>query len=255
MSTSSFGAEAIFGDLISDGIAGLQSALSQYGGSGINNFDDALAGLKAAGTAAVNVVGPAIDIMSGGDPKVKNITLRVWQMNSQLAGLSGGAAQATREVLGASLADTAAISGEGGTQAAWAMAVSIVRNMLSQYNEAYRLAKSYKVSAAGQAAARAAGTPKAAPVVSSGGGGGLAKTFAAASIAKAPASAPALEVVAVASPWRRAGAPVAGGVVGLLLGGTVGFRLGAQVGMLLGGPLGAVIGAGIGYQISKQINP
>jgi hypothetical protein len=230
MSTSSFGAEAIFGDLISDGIAGLQGAATQYGGSNINNPGGAIAALQSAGAAAVKVVGPAIDALSGGDPQVAQVTQGVWQKNGFLAGINAG---------------------DSATQSDLTSAVSIVQWMASQYAVGSRLAKSLKASPAAQVAARNAGAPKVVKAAAVKAAPTGATTSAVSPAAPAPTS-----VVPVPGPFdMKTVAPITGGVFGLVLGGAVGFKLSAQIGMLLGGPLGAVIGAGIGYQISKQINP
>ena len=226
---SLFGAEAIFGDLVSDGIAGLQSAVTQYGGGNITNPGGAIAALQAAGAAAVKVVGPAIDTLSGGDPQTSRVTQGVWQQNGILAGINNG---------------------DSATQSDLTGAVGIVRGMASQYTVGARLAASLKASPAAQAAARAAGQPKAAKTAV------VRSASASAAAAPAPTAIPSDHAPVLIQNDLQRIAPVAGGVLGLILGGTVGFRLGAQVGLILGGPIGGVIGAGIGYLITKpQFTP
>ena len=225
---STFGADAVFGDLISDGLAGLQSALSQYGSASVTNFGGAITALQAAGSAAVEVVGPAIDILSAGDAKVKAITQRVWQTNTQLSGLTGG---------------------DGALQSDWAYAVSTVRNMMSQYGEAYRLAKSYKVPALGQAAARAAGAPKIAA--------GAPKIAAKKAVSTALAAVPTVAITPTKSPTLGEDAntmgAILGAVVGLTLGGAIGWSAGAKAGLVIGGPLGGAAGALAGYFLTQQL--
>ena len=239
---STFGADAIFGDVISDGLAGLQSALSQYGGAGITNPGGAIAGLQAAGTAAVKVVGPAIDILGGGDGKVKAITQGVWQTNARLAGLGGGGSAA-----GSQLTDVADDGSGGGlamrssnAQSDLAAAVSAVQSMLSQYSVAYRLAKSYKVSAAGQAAARAAGAPRPLAIARK------AVPAATAPLTLAPTVSPGLGADA------NAVGAILGAVLGLTLGGAIGWSAGAKAGLAIGGPLGGATGALVGYLLTQQ---
>ena len=232
---STFGADAVFGDLISDGLAGLQSALSQYGSASVTNFGGAITALQAAGSAAVEVVGPAIDILSAGDAKVKAITQRVWQTNTQLSGLTGG---------------------DGALQSDWAYAVSTVRNMMSQYGEAYRLAKSYKVPALGQAAARAAGAPKiaaGAPKIAA----GAPKIAAKKAVSTALAAVPTVAITPTKSPTLGEDAntmgAILGAVVGLTLGGAIGWSAGAKAGLVIGGPLGGAAGALAGYFLTQQL--
>ena len=70
------------------GIATLRNALTRFSGEG--GFSPppptvAVSGLKAAGTAAVNAVGPVIDALSGGNPDVMKLTHSAWDQNRQLA--------------------------------------------------------------------------------------------------------------------------------------------------------------------------
>jgi len=80
-------------DVVGAGIATLEGKAAQLSGGG--GFTPppppaAVAGLKAAGTAAVNTVGPAIDALSGNDPAVMKMTQQVWQLNrDQLAAVDG----------------------------------------------------------------------------------------------------------------------------------------------------------------------
>lgn len=112
-------------DVVNAGIAAFQGKAMQLGGSG--GFSPpppniAVAGLKAAGTAAVNTVGPAIDTLSGNDPAVMKLTQQVWQLNrDQLAAVDG------REGIGQADVDKAK---------------GIVDQMLFDYKQAANLASS-----------------------------------------------------------------------------------------------------------------
>lgn len=115
-------------DVVGPGIAALQAAVAQYGGPGITNPSGAVAGLQAAGNAAVGVVGPAIDAMSGGSPDIMKMTQWAWQQNGKLATVnSSGAA----------------------TQADVDAAKAIVGQMITFYQQASRLAASLPTSASG----------------------------------------------------------------------------------------------------------
>jgi len=76
-------------DVIGPGIAALQAAFAQYRSPRITNPNKAVADLQAAGNAAVSVVGPAIDALSGGSPDVMKRTQLVWQKNGELANITG----------------------------------------------------------------------------------------------------------------------------------------------------------------------
>jgi hypothetical protein len=106
-------------DAVGSGIATLQNAVAQYGGAGRANPGDAVAGLKAAGQAAVKTLGPAIDALSGNSPNVMNSTQLAWQQNSALASLN---------------------SGPTGTQSDVDAAKAIVNQMISYYQQAATLA-------------------------------------------------------------------------------------------------------------------
>ena len=75
-------------DVIGPGIKALQTAVAQVSGEGgftLPRPFNAVISLQAAGTAAVNAVGPAIDALSGNNPDVMRLTQGVWQQNKQLA--------------------------------------------------------------------------------------------------------------------------------------------------------------------------
>jgi hypothetical protein len=108
-------------DAVGPGIAALQSAIAQYGGAGRANPGDAVAGLQAAGQAAVKTLGPDIDAMSGNSPNVMNSTQLAWQQNSALAALN---------------------SGPTGTQSDVDAAKAIVNQMITYYQQAASLAAS-----------------------------------------------------------------------------------------------------------------
>lgn len=108
-------------DVVGPGIAALEAAVAQYGGAGITNPGGAVAGLQAAGSAAVGAVGPAIDALSGGNPDVMKMTQWAWQQNGKLAAVdSSGAA----------------------TQSDVDAAKAIAAQMLTYYQQASRLAAS-----------------------------------------------------------------------------------------------------------------
>jgi hypothetical protein len=67
---------------IGAGISALSAAASQ---DAPGNFRGAVvSAMKAAGTAAVTQVGPAIDALSGSDPAVMQLTHRAWELNDRL---------------------------------------------------------------------------------------------------------------------------------------------------------------------------
>lgn len=237
---SIFGADAIFGDVVSDGLASIQSALSQYGGTGTDpgvGFGVAIRGLQAAGNAAVAVVGPGIDAFSGSDPKAMIQTHRVWARNGDLANVP---------------------STDSATRDNWQSAVTILSDMANQYGVANRYAKSLK-KAKPKSAYVAGTTP---PVTSA--------VAYVAPVAAAPAAPAAPTVVVVQPPAATAlatlpgGVPLdttttvalgAGGVLGLVLGGAVGLRAGAHVGLYVGGPVGALFGAAAAWALVRVLNP
>ena len=98
-----------------------------------------------AGTAVVSTVGPAIDALSGNDPKVMRATQLVWLQNSKLAGVD------SRAGIGRADVDTAK---------------GIVNEMIFAYKAASNLAASLAPKAAGPVPASRPGgstTPPAAP--------------------------------------------------------------------------------------------
>jgi hypothetical protein len=113
-------------DAIGPGIAALQAAVAQYGGPGITNPSGAVAGLQAAGNAAVGAVGPAIDAMSGGSPDIMKMTQWAWQQNGKLAAVN---------------------SSGSATQADVDAAKAIIGQMITFYQQASKLAASLPTSA------------------------------------------------------------------------------------------------------------
>ena len=126
-------------DVVNAGIAAFQGkAMQLVGGGGFSPPPPniAVAGLKAAGTAAVNAVGPAIDALSGNNPDVMRMTQQVWQLNrDRLAAVDG------REGIG---------------QADVNMAKGVVDQMIFTYKQAANLASSLapKTAADGTATSR-----------------------------------------------------------------------------------------------------
>jgi hypothetical protein len=191
-----------FGADVASGIIALQQAVAQYGGPGIDNPSGAVQGLQAAGNIAVSTVGPAIDTLSGGAPDVMKVTQFAWQANAKLAGVR---------------------SGPDATQDDVKAAKAIVLDMISQYQQAQRLAASKHF------------VPKAAPapVVPSGG-----------QPMSAPAPSPA-PLVVTPSPWASILLPTAAG-------GAIGYFGLAAVRAALG-PVGLVVGAIAGMLIGKKL--
>jgi hypothetical protein len=224
---SLFGAESIFGDVISDGLASLQSAVTAANAPGITNPGGMVQRLQAAGNAAVGVVGPAIDVLSGSDSKTMLMTQRVWQRNGILSTIN---------------------SGSTATQADLQNAVSIASDMASQYGVANRYAKSvgvkpkpaYVTPTAASSRAVYSAAAAASPVVAP-----PSPSTALAAIPDALAAMDTKTIAAVSS----------GGVLGLLLGGAMGLRAGARLGLFLGGPLGGLVGAGAGWGLLRFLNP
>jgi hypothetical protein len=134
-------------DVVSAGIATLRAAVARYGGAGINNFGGAVAGLQAAGNAAVSAVGPAIDALSGGDPQVMRATQLAWQQNARLASVNSSNAAVRADVDAAK---------------------AVVDQMVTLYEQAARLAASLAPKSARSAVPAA--LPPAVPDASPGGG-------------------------------------------------------------------------------------
>lgn len=229
---SLFGAESIFGDVVSDGMASFQSAIATAKAAVGNVAVDsgsAIAALQAAGNAAVGVVGPGIDMLSGSDPKTMQVTHFAWLNNGKLASVGSGSSATVMDLQSA---------------------ISIASDMARQYGEAYRNVTVSK--ARGGMGVRAPVAPKpAAPAY-------VAPTT--------PAVAPLapLPAVAALAPVPETGLDPAtkttiavstGGVFGLLLGGAVGLRAGARVGLFIGGPVGALFGAGAGWALMRVLAP
>lgn len=190
-------------DAVGAGIAAFQSKAMQLGGGG--GFSPpppaiAVAGLKAAGTAAVNTVGPAIDALSGNNPDVMKMTQQVWRLNrDQLTAVDG------REGIG---------------QAEVNAAKGIVDQMIFAYEQASNLASSLAAKASadpgqGTATSRVnisqVPSLKRAPAPRSSGSSPSTPP------ATAPAAPPADDTVPVTSPWTWVA--VGAGVLVLVVGG------------------------------------
>ena len=190
-------------DAVGAGIAAFQSKAMQLGGGG--GFSPpppaiAVAGLKAAGTAAVNTVGPAIDALSGNNPDVMKMTQQVWRLNrDQLTAVDG------REGIGQ--AEVNATKG-------------IVDQMIFAYKQASNLASSLAAKASadpgqGTATSRVnisqVPSLKRAPAPRSSGSSPSTPP------ATAPAAPPADDTVPVTSPWTWVA--VGAGVLVLVVGG------------------------------------
>ncbi len=198
---------------ITSDIATLQAVYNQFKGSGITNFGGAVSALQAAGNAAVNSIGPAIDALSGGSSDVMKITQWAWAKNGTLAGET---------------------SDDSATQASLTSALSDVSQMLAWYNQANRLAAS-KVSVAPKSATVTATyvAPKVTATTSL-----LPPPLASKALATAP-TAPLVTSLEVA-------ATGAGGVLGFAIGARA-------ISLAVGGPIGLLLGAGAGFLITKAL--
>lgn len=195
---------SIFGDPISDSLASMQAVLNQFTGS-ITNPTGVVQAYQAAGNTAVGQIGPAIDALSGSNPNVMKMTQWAWSKNGQLAGY-------TDDVVSARAA---------------------LQQMLTWYQQAYRLAQSQRTAAPASAPAYSA--PVAAP-----------HPLAPAPLMPTGPSplAPALGHAKITS--AEIFATSGGGAVGLIVGARV-------AGLALGGPFGFIIGASAGFLLSKAL--
>ena len=91
---------------IDTGISVLNNAVRDNSGSTITNPGGAVANLQAAGNVAVTSVGPAIDQLSGSDPKTMAVTHMAWVENGKLAGVNNGANAAATDVASAAASVT-----------------------------------------------------------------------------------------------------------------------------------------------------
>jgi hypothetical protein len=91
---------------IDTGISVLNNAVRDNSGSTVTNPGGAVANLQAAGNVAVTSVGPAIDQLSGSDPKTMAVTHMAWVENGKLAGVNNGANATATDVASASASVT-----------------------------------------------------------------------------------------------------------------------------------------------------
>lgn len=91
---------------IDTGISVLNNAVRDNSGSTITNPGVAVANLQAAGNVAVTSVGPAIDQLSGSDPKTMAVTHMAWVENGKLAGVNNGANATATDVASAAASVT-----------------------------------------------------------------------------------------------------------------------------------------------------
>ena len=91
---------------IDTGISVLNNAVRDNSGSTITNPGGAVANLQAAGTVAVTSVGPALDQLSGSDPKTLAVTHMAWVENGKLAGVNNGANATAADVASAAASVT-----------------------------------------------------------------------------------------------------------------------------------------------------
>ena len=91
---------------IDTGISVLNNAVRDNSGSTITNPGGAVATLQAAGNVAVTSVGPAIDQLSGSDPKTMAVTHMAWVENGKLAGVNNGANATAADVASAAASVT-----------------------------------------------------------------------------------------------------------------------------------------------------
>lgn len=91
---------------IDTGISVLNNAVRDNSGSTITNPGGAVANLQAAGNVAVTSVGPAIDQLSGSDPKTMAVTHMAWVENGKLAGVNNGANATATDVASAAASVT-----------------------------------------------------------------------------------------------------------------------------------------------------
>lgn len=196
-------------------IAGLRAAIAQYSGPGITDPGGAVRAMQAVGNSAVAAIGPAIDSVSGGNAQVMQTTQFAWIKNGVLAGVRSGSDATLDDV------QTAA---------------SALGDMATNYEQAYRLAKSVAPAPAKPAAVAApARAPAPAPV-------------ATAAHPAAMAAPTALPLAAAHGHLTEQELLATGG------GALIGLALGARaLGFGVGGPIGGLLGAALGYQLAKML--
>src|ERR1700676_2678598 len=91
---------------IDTGTSVLNNAVRDNSGSTITNPGGAVANLQAAGNVAVTSVGPAIDQLSGSDPKTMAVTHMAWVENGKLAAVNNGASATAADVASAAASVT-----------------------------------------------------------------------------------------------------------------------------------------------------
>jgi hypothetical protein len=91
---------------IDTGISVLNNAVRDNSGSTITNPGGAVANLQAAGNVAVTSVGPAIDQLSGSDPKTMAVTHMAWVENGKLAAVNNAASATAADVASAAASVT-----------------------------------------------------------------------------------------------------------------------------------------------------
>jgi hypothetical protein len=189
---------------IDTGISVLNNAVRDNSGSTIANPGGAVANLQAAGNVAVTSVGPAIDQLSGSDPKTMAVTQMAWVENGKLAGVNNGASATAADV---------------------ASAAASVTQIATLYGKAQRLAQSlgYKPPPAAKAPAY---TPPTTPYYAP-----------PPSMPDAPppdASPVTAKRVITTGAGMGAGLFIGARLAGLAVGGPVGALVGAGLGWVLG---------------------
>jgi hypothetical protein len=189
---------------IDTGISVLNNAVRDNSGSTITNPGGAVANLQAAGNVAVTSVGPAIDQLSGSDPKTMAVTHMAWVENGKLAAVNNGASATAADV---------------------ASAAASVTQIATLYGQAQRLAQSlgYNPPSAAKAPAYIPPTtPYYAPPPS---------------VPDAPppdASPVTAKRVITTGAGMGAGLFIGARLAGLAVGGPVGALIGAGLGWVLG---------------------
>lgn len=190
---------------LQDDINNLQSVITQNSGSAINDFSGAVQNMQSAGNNAVGNIGPAIDQLSDSNPQVMQITQFAWQENGKLAGITSDNSVSQDDV----------------NQAA-----SILKQMASQYGQAYRLALSLQQTKAANPAPSPHVSPNQSPAVT-------------------PTTNPVISNPQT-SGKKKFGLPKMGVT-------EVGIGLGAVVGFAFGGPIGGAGGALVGGAIGSLL--
>lgn len=189
---------------LQDDINNLQSVIAQNSGDSINDFGGAIQNLQSAGNNAVGSIGPAIDKLSGGNPQVMTMTQWAWQKNGTLASVK---------------------SDDSASKDDLSSAVSMLKQMVDWYGQAYRLALSLQHA---QAA-----TPAPSPH----------QTVYQPPPAK-PVTPPAPPINPQSNTGKKFGIPKVSPT-------GAGVGIGAIIGFAVGGPIGAAGGAMVGGAIGS----